>query len=58
MIPCKAHPLLHTLVSLLFPKRFLLSDSVPLYCDSIRTVESVRLDTEATHASETFPPHV
>lgn len=35
MTPCKAHPVLHTSVFLLFLEHFLLSDSVPLYCDSI-----------------------
>lgn len=57
MIPCKTHPLLHTSVFLLFPKHFLLSDSLPPYCDSIWIAESVWLDTEALHTSETFSLH-
>lgn len=40
-IPCQAHPLPRTSVFLLFPKCFLLSDSLPPYCDSVWIVEKV-----------------
>lgn len=47
----------HPVVVLLFPECFLLSDSVPSYCDSIWIEESVWLDTEGIHTSEMFSTH-
>lgn len=55
-IPCQAHPLARTYVFLLFPKCFLLSDSLPPYCDSVWIAESVWSDTEAVHTLETLFP--